>query len=91
MRHKTGNGHGRSVNLEQFLDDIKTVVQDGEQLLKAGATEAKQRAVAGAQSTDKMIRSYPYQTLGIVFGLGLLAGLLASGALGGSESEPEDY
>ena len=88
MRHKTGNGH--NVSLEQFLDDIKTVVQDGEQLLKAGAVEAKQRAIAGAQSTDKMIRSHPYQTLGLLFGLGVLAGLLMSGAFSAGSEETED-
>jgi len=89
MRHKTGNGH--SVNLEKFLDDIKTVVQDGEELLKAGATQAKRKALEGAESTDKVIRSHPYQTLGLVFGLGFLAGMLLTGAIGGgSETEEEE-
>jgi ElaB/YqjD/DUF883 family membrane-anchored ribosome-binding protein len=88
MRHKTGNGH--NVNLDQFLEDIKTVVRDGEELLKVGATEAKQKAVAGAKTTDKAIRQYPYQTLGIVFGLGIIAGILASGAFSGGSQREED-
>lgn len=86
MRHKTGNGH--NVDIQQFLDDIKTVVNDGQELLKVGAGEVKERAIAGARTTDKAIRQSPYQTLGIVFGVGILVGLLASGVLsGGAEEE----
>ncbi len=79
MRHKTGNG--RAVKLEQFLEDIKAVVQDGEELLKGGATGIKDKALAGVQSTDRVIRDHPYETLGIVFGVGFIAGLLTAGAL----------
>lgn len=88
MRNKTGNGH--SVNLEKFLDDIKTVVQDGEQLLKVGAGELKGKAIAGAKSTDRMVRSHPYQTIGIMLGVGLLVGLIATAAFGGSEEAEEE-
>jgi ElaB/YqjD/DUF883 family membrane-anchored ribosome-binding protein len=34
------------------------------------------RAVAGAKATDKAIRSHPYQSIGIAFGLGALIGFL---------------
>jgi len=88
MRHKVGNGH--NVDLETFLEDIKTVVRDGEELLKATSTQVKARAIAGAQSTDKAIRSHPYQTLGLVFGLGVLAGLLFLGMGSGSAEEEEE-
>jgi ElaB/YqjD/DUF883 family membrane-anchored ribosome-binding protein len=87
MRHKTGNGH--NVDLQQFLDDIKTVVHDGEELLKTGVSEVKQRAMAGAKSTDKIVRSRPYQSLGVIFGLGLVAGLLVAGVFGG-DAEADD-
>jgi ElaB/YqjD/DUF883 family membrane-anchored ribosome-binding protein len=87
MRNKTGNGH--TVNLEKFLDDIKAVVHDGEELLKAGAGELRGRAISGAKSTDRYVRSHPYQTLGVMLGLGLLAGLIASGAFGTREEEHE--
>jgi ElaB/YqjD/DUF883 family membrane-anchored ribosome-binding protein len=88
MRQKTGNGH--NVDLETFLDDIKTVVQDGQELLKASAGGMKEKALAGARTTDRAIRQSPYQTIGIVFGLGLVVGLLASGLFsGGSEIEEE--
>jgi ElaB/YqjD/DUF883 family membrane-anchored ribosome-binding protein len=88
MRHKAGNGH--SINLEKFLEDIKVVVQDGESLLKAGASDLKDRAISGAQSTDKLVRTHPYQTLGIVFGVGLLLGLVATGMFSGGSEEQTD-
>jgi ElaB/YqjD/DUF883 family membrane-anchored ribosome-binding protein len=83
---KSGNGH--NVDLDTFLDDIKTVVRDGQQLLKTGAGGVKEKAIAGARTTDRAIRQSPYQTIGIVFGVGLMVGLLASGLFsGGSEEE----
>ena len=86
---KTGNG--QHPQIDKFLDDLKTVVQDGQDLLKAGAQEARQRAVFGAQVTDQKVRQYPYQSIGIVFGLGILVGVLASGLMRGSSSEEEEY
>jgi ElaB/YqjD/DUF883 family membrane-anchored ribosome-binding protein len=87
VMRKSGNGH--NIDLEQFLNNIKTIVQDGEDLLKAGVTEVKQRAVTGARTTDRAVREHPYQTLGIVFGLGLLVGVLAVGLFTGEEEEVE--
>jgi ElaB/YqjD/DUF883 family membrane-anchored ribosome-binding protein len=74
---KPGNGH--NVDIETFLDDIKTVVRDGQELLKASAGQVKEKAIFGARETDRAIRESPYQTIGIVFGAGLIVGLLASG------------
>lgn len=75
------------MDLDTFLDDIKTVVRDGQHLLKAGAGGVKEKALAGARTTDRAIRQSPYQTIGIVFGVGLVVGLLASGLFSGSEEE----
>jgi ElaB/YqjD/DUF883 family membrane-anchored ribosome-binding protein len=85
---KTGNGD--HVNIEKFLDDIKTVVHDGEELLKLGAGEARRRAVLGAQVTDRRVREHPYQSIGIVFGLGILVGVLASSLIGRGREEFEE-
>ena len=88
---------------EKLLQDLKAVVHDGEELLRAGAHELGERgeaarerlaaalevakdtarklqdqAVAGAQATDRFIRQYPYQSVSIAFGFGMLIGLLAS-------------
>ena len=76
MRNKTENGH--NVTVDTFLEDIKTVVRDGQELLKVGANEMKGKALYGAKTTDRAIRKSPYQTIGIVFGVGLIFGLLAA-------------
>jgi ElaB/YqjD/DUF883 family membrane-anchored ribosome-binding protein len=84
---KSGNGH--NIDLEHFLNDIKTIVRDGEELLKAGVSQVKQRALTGAKTTNRAVREHPYKTLGIVFGLGVLVGVLAVSAFTGEE-EVED-
>jgi ElaB/YqjD/DUF883 family membrane-anchored ribosome-binding protein len=38
----------------------------------------EERAMAGAKATDKLVREYPYQSLGAAFGLGLLIGILVN-------------
>jgi ElaB/YqjD/DUF883 family membrane-anchored ribosome-binding protein len=38
----------------------------------------EERAVAGAKATDKLVREYPYQSLGAAFGVGLLIGVLVN-------------
>ena len=88
MRTKTGNGH--NAELEKFIDDLKTVVLDGEELIKTGARGVKERALAGVRSTDEVVRDHPYQSIGIMFGLGLLVGVLAYGLLT-RESELEEF
>jgi ElaB/YqjD/DUF883 family membrane-anchored ribosome-binding protein len=77
MQSQTDLGNGSSVNLQQLINDLKAVVNDGEVLLKTGATQLKEKAVAGAKATDESIRRNPYPSMGIVFGLGILLGILA--------------
>lgn len=81
MREKLGNGPKVNVELEQFLEDIKTVVKDGQALLRAGVSTVKERATAGAQGTDRLVRERPYQTMGVAFGIGVLVGLIVSYSL----------
>ena len=38
----------------------------------------QERAIEGAKAADSYIRSKPYQSIGIAFGLGMLIGLLAA-------------
>ena len=86
---------------EKLLADLRAVVHDGEELLRAGAQDLsergraarerlaaalevaretrrrlEERAVAGARATDRAIRDHPYESIGIAFGVGLVAGVL---------------
>lgn len=86
---------------EKLLQDLKAVVHDGEELLRAGVKDLsergiaarerlaaalevaretrrklQERAVAGAKATDRIVHEYPYQSIGVAFGLGLLIGVL---------------
>jgi ElaB/YqjD/DUF883 family membrane-anchored ribosome-binding protein len=44
--------------------------------LKARGERIKQHALSGARATDRVIREYPYQSMGVVFGMGMLLGVL---------------
>lgn len=77
MREKSANG--LNLDLAKFLEDIRTVVRDGEELLKVGVSGVKERAVSGARSTEERVREHPYQSMLIVFGLGVLVGALTAG------------
>lgn len=46
--------------------------------VKARYQQLEQKALAGAKSTEKVIREHPYESVGIAFGLGLLIGVLVS-------------
>jgi ElaB/YqjD/DUF883 family membrane-anchored ribosome-binding protein len=76
--------------MEQLIEDIKTVARDGQELLKHSVTGVKERALTGAKTTDRTVRENPYQTIGILFGVGLLIGIIASGAFSGSQEIEEE-
>src|SRR5512140_1394269 len=84
---------------ERLLQDLRAVVQDGEELLKAGAQNLSERGMAarerlaaaletaketrrrleaqaraGVETTDRLIRENPYQSIGVAFGVGMLIG-----------------
>jgi ElaB/YqjD/DUF883 family membrane-anchored ribosome-binding protein len=44
--------------------------------LKESCLRVKDQAVAGAVAADKVLRRYPYSSIGFAFGLGLLAAVL---------------
>jgi ElaB/YqjD/DUF883 family membrane-anchored ribosome-binding protein len=78
---ETKSGNGNKADFEQFLTDLKTVVRDGEELLRAGVSTLRERAIGGARTTDRAVREHPYQTVGMIFALGIVVGLLAGGLL----------
>ena len=43
---------------------------------KASYHRLEEKTVAGAKATDKAIRTHPYESLGVAFGMGLLVGVL---------------
>lgn len=43
---------------------------------KAMAANVRERVVEGAKATDKVVRSHPYQAMGVALGAGLLLGYL---------------
>jgi ElaB/YqjD/DUF883 family membrane-anchored ribosome-binding protein len=45
---------------------------------KANFRRLEERAAEGARATDEVIRSHPYESVGVAFGAGLLIGLLVS-------------
>jgi ElaB/YqjD/DUF883 family membrane-anchored ribosome-binding protein len=44
--------------------------------LKESCRRAKQDALACARATDQLCRRYPYSSVGVAFGLGILVGTL---------------
>ena len=84
MRTKRGNGP--SMDMEQLIEDIKKVARDGQELLKHSVSGVKDRAMTGVKTTDRAVRENPYQTIGILFGVGLVIGVICSGML---RSDPD--
>jgi ElaB/YqjD/DUF883 family membrane-anchored ribosome-binding protein len=48
------------------------------EIAKDTQKKLQEKAVAGAQATDRIIREHPYQSVGIAFGIGMLIGVLVS-------------
>jgi ElaB/YqjD/DUF883 family membrane-anchored ribosome-binding protein len=45
---------------------------------RATAHKVQEKAVAAAKATDQAIRTHPYESLGVAFGVGLLVGVLVA-------------
>lgn len=55
--------------LSARLDQAKTQLSETQGVVR-------EKAVAGAKETDRIIRSHPYESLGIAFGVGILLGVI---------------
>jgi len=69
--------------LKDTAEDASEKARAARERLLAAVESAKEccknleaKAVEGAKATDKVIREHPYQSIGIAFGIGLLAGYL---------------
>ena len=45
---------------------------------KATCRRLEEKAIEGAKATDKVIRTHPYESIGVAFGIGLLIGVLVT-------------
>ena len=46
--------------------------------LKSSSQRIEAKAASSMEATDLMIREYPYQSIGVAFGVGLLIGVLVN-------------
>jgi ElaB/YqjD/DUF883 family membrane-anchored ribosome-binding protein len=69
---KTRNG--KHVEVERFVEDLKTVVMEGQQLLKSGFSGVKEKTLGGLETVTEFASESPYKAIGAGFGVGLLAG-----------------
>ena len=88
METKTGNGP--EVDWDKFIEDLRAVIHDGEQLLKAGVGRARERTTAGMEIAGRVVRERPYHSLAVGLGLGIVAGLLLRRWFTSESSESED-
>ena len=59
------------------LAELRERLSDAIESAKVAARRLEEKTIAAAKATDRCIRDHPYQTMGIVFGLGVIIGLLA--------------
>ena len=89
------------INKDKLVADLKAVARDTQELLRATADQAGEkatevrerlnavlnsantacqrleaRATASVESSDKLVRDHPYESIGVAFGVGVLLGLL---------------
>jgi ElaB/YqjD/DUF883 family membrane-anchored ribosome-binding protein len=57
--------------------EIRAKLEAATERAKEVCRRLQEQTVAVAKATDKVVHEHPYQAVGIAFGLGLLAGLLA--------------
>ncbi|MBI3068591.1 MAG: DUF883 family protein [Betaproteobacteria bacterium] len=60
---------------DKLAQDLKIVIADAEELLRATASQAGEK-VAAARATDEYVHEHPWRAVGIAAGAGLIIGLL---------------
>lgn len=58
------------------LEDAKKRIGELEVSVVETAGVVRDKALEGAKKTDHLVRSHPYESIGIAFGVGLLIGVL---------------
>lgn len=58
------------------IEGLRSRFEDAQQRFAEGYAVARRKVIAGAKCTDATIREYPYQSIAIAAGAGLLLGVL---------------
>ncbi len=64
----------------QLAPEQNAEIRSKLEMIKESCGRIKEQAFAGARATDKLLRRYPYSSLGFAFGLGVLAAVLVQKA-----------
>lgn len=83
-----GTDDGSQTSAPALTQEQKKEITERLHRIKEGCRWLQRQAVGGAVATDKVVREYPYSSLGIAFGAGVVAGALMVRALIGC-SKPE--
>ena len=68
----TATAHVAEEKVIEARKRLLAAIEEGRESLAV----VREKAVEGAKATDKLVRSHPYQSIGIALGVGLLAGYL---------------
>lgn len=69
-------GENLTETTEDAISALRQRFDDAQERMSALYEGARKQVIAGAKSTDKAIRSHPYESLAVAAGVGLLVGLL---------------
>lgn len=67
--------HTVSAPVQERIDALRDTIDSAHERLADIYNSARDRTVAGARATDKVVRANPYQTAAIAFGLGIALGV----------------
>jgi ElaB/YqjD/DUF883 family membrane-anchored ribosome-binding protein len=62
------------------ISDLKDRLSDARDKMGDMYSQARKKVIAGAQYTDETIREYPYYSIGVALGVGVLLGVLVGRA-----------
>ncbi len=67
-----------TVRRDNEKSELQTKLEAAVERAKAVCQTLEEKTVAAAKATDEAVREHPYQALGVVFGVGVLVGVLAA-------------
>jgi ElaB/YqjD/DUF883 family membrane-anchored ribosome-binding protein len=67
-----------SEKAKEAREKLSVKIGDAKAQLGEWQAVAKEKAIAGAKQADETIRSHPYESIAVAFGVGLLVGIIAN-------------